>query len=324
MDKKQFSQKVIDLKTSVDTIFKKEDTIDDALLKLQSKLINQKVIYFYIVDENDCLIGVVPTRKLLLFPKKTKMFEIMIDSIIKLDQDQTLQDAFLLFSKHHLLALPVVDENQKILGVIDLTSHMNFNLTDAHNRNDIFQIIGYTLEEEKKKSIFGDYKLRMPWIFCNIFGGIMCAIISRAHEQVISKVLILAMFIPLVLSLSESVSMQAMIHSLHFFSRPEDYLKKIFKKMIKELKIISLISISSGLIVGVISLLFKEGVEPSLIISIGIVISIFISSAFGILIPLLLHKTKLDPKVASGPVVLMVSDIITTLLYFSLASAWLF
>jgi magnesium transporter len=324
MENKQLSKIIKDLKTSIDTVFLKNDTIDIAISKLKSKLINQKVTYFYVVDEDNSLIGVVPTRKLLLYPKETKMHEIMVSELITIMDNQTLKDAMYLFSKHHLLALPVVDENNKFLGVVDLTAHMDFNCADSHNRNDIFQIIGYTLEEEKKKFIFGDYKLRMPWILCNIFGGIMCAIISRAHEHVIAKVLLLAMFIPLVLSLSESVSMQAMIHSLHFFSRPKEYLKQIFKKMIKELKIISLISISSGVLVGGISLLFKKGLEPSLIISIGIIVSIFISSSFGILIPLLLYKTKLDPKVASGPIVLMVADIITTFLYFSLANLWLF
>ncbi len=323
--KSKLNERVRHLARPVDSVVKSSDTVAQALASLHGKRIDHKVIYFYVVDEEDTLIGIAPTRKLLLCSRDELISDIMDPSVIRLIENQTLSEGMKLFAEYNLLALPVVTNKGKLLGAIDVGMYMeeSFDIADANLRQDIFQLIGVSIEEEKKKTVFEDYKIRMPWIFCNMFGGVLCAIISHAHEEVLAKVLILAMFIPLVLTLSESISMQAMIHSLHFLRIPRISIKKILTKSFKEIKVIAMMAVSYAILVGLISLFFKEGLEPAMIICFGIMISIVVSSAFGIAIPVFLHKTRLDPKVASGPIVLMLADVITTFLYFSLAHFWL-
>jgi magnesium transporter len=318
-------KRVVDLAKAVDTVVKEDVTVQEALDSLHGKQIEEKIVYFYVVDEKHKLLGVIPTRKLLLCSSDTKISDIMEKSVIKLDADQTLHDAMEIFARHSLLALPIVDKEGILLGAVDVEMYMeeSFDIADARRRADIFQMMGLSLEEEKKRSLFGDYRLRMPWILCNMFGGIFCAIISSLHELVLSRVLLLAMFIPLVLSLSESVSMQAMTHSIQFMRNPSKSSWRIsFLRAFKEWKIVGLIAITSGVLVGLISLFWQEGLAPSLIIGFSILISVTISSSFGIALPIFLHKTALDPKVASGPVVLMIADVLTTTIYLSLAT-WL-
>lgn len=301
------------------------DTVDVALKKLQQKHIDPRIIYFYVVDQENKLVGVIPTRKLLLCSGDLKIAEVMETSVIKLYDDQTLQDAMHSFANYNLLAIPVVDKEGRLIGVVDVDMYIeeSFDIADARHRSDIFQLIGLSLEDEKGGSIKRNYRLRMPWIFCSMFGGIMCAIISRINENVLGKALVLAMFIPLVLTLSESVSMQSMTQALQFIRRPKFPFKVLLKKAIKEYQIIGLIGLSSGLIVGMVSLFWKEGALPSLVIGLGIILSVSVSGCFGLFFPILLHKIKLDPKVASGPVVLMLADILTTGVYLGLASWWL-
>jgi magnesium transporter len=313
-----------DVATPVDTVVNVNDTIKQALSTLRDKPINHKIIYFYVVDNGNRLMGIVPTRKLLLSDPNVKIADIMETAVVCLSSDQTLQGAMELFTRYGLLAFPVTDNEGKFLGIIDVEVYLeeSFDIADAKHRLDIFQIIGLKLEDEKNMSVMRGYRLRMPWILCNMMGGFVCAIISRLNSAVLTKMIMLAMFIPLVLTLSESISMQAMTHSIQFLRRPRTSFISVMKKVFCESRIVILMAISSGLIVGVISLLWGDGTLASTTIGVGIMISVFISSSFGIILPMALHYSRLDPKVASGPVVLMLADVLTTAIYLSLAT-WL-
>jgi magnesium transporter len=319
------SKEVKKLMKPASVVLLESDTISLALKKLHDQHLDPRIIYFYVVDENGILKGVLSTRKLLLCDVTSNIVDILEVSIVKIQEDNLLQDAMELFARYNLLALPVVDKEGKLLGVVDVDMYVeeSFDIADARHRGDIFQLIGLSLEDEKSLSIFKHYRLRMPWIFCSMFGGIMCAIISRFNEEVLSQVLVLAMFIPLVLTLSESVSMQSMTLSLQYIKRPRFSLRASLKHGKKEWQIIGLIALSSGIMVGLVSLLWGGGIRSSYVIGSGIMISVTISAGFGLIFPLLLHKTKLDPKVASGPVVLMLADVLTTAIYLSFASLWL-
>ncbi|MBN1915186.1 MAG: magnesium transporter [Parachlamydiales bacterium] len=316
---------VRDIVRPVASIVYEDQTVEEALADLQHKHIEDKVIYFYVLDRDDILKGVVSTRKFLLSEGSRPLRDIMSDVVISIEENKTLHEALEIFAQHSLLALPVVTSEGKFLGAIDVEMYIeeSFDIADARHRSDIFQIIGLSLEDEKRRSVFGDYRLRMPWIFCTMFGGIVCAIISNIHQLVLSKILMLAMFIPLVLSLSESISMQAMTHSLQFTRRPRLTWRHIIAKAIKEWHIVALIALTAGVLVGIISLFWGEGIKPSLTLACGIGISVVTSASFGIFFPIVLHRGRLDPKVASGPVVLSLADIVTTTIYLSLATWWL-
>lgn len=308
----------------VHTTLRQEDSIEEGLAKLRVCKIEDKVIYFYVINKRNRLIGVVTVRDLLLSDPKKKIKEITNCRVVSLNIHQTLGDAFTMFHTQRLLALPIVDDEGVLLGAIDVEQYMegSYDVGYARQRNDLFQLLGYTLEEGRRPSVFRGYQRRMPWLFCNMISGIICAIISRFNEAVLAKFLLLAFFIPLVLTLSESVSMQTMTQSLVFLRRPRFSWHQAVAKAIWEWKIVILIALTSGVIIGAVSLLWKDGMMASLTIGVGIMVGVAISSVFGIGIPILLHRTRMDPRVASGPVVLMITDVLTTLFYLSFAT-WL-
>ena len=147
----------------------------------------------------------------------------------------------------------------------------------------------------------------------------MCAIISDLYEVVLMNVIILAMFIPLVLSLSESISMQAMTVSMYLMTHKKHSWRKVFAYTLKEVRLFFLIALTASIFVGLLSLLWREGVGPSIIICISIFTSIIVTAILGAIVPIIMHRWKLDPRVASGPIVLMFADVITTAIYLSLA-----
>jgi magnesium transporter len=322
---KDLSQLAVDCYLPIDALILIHSSVGEALRELRKKRITQTIIYFYVVDADGKLQGVVSTRQLLLAEPHLKIDEIMQRSIIAIDADKPLSKAMELFAEYPLLALPVVDHEGKLLGTIDVQMIMdeNLNIADLRTRLDVFQMIGLKLEDGKKKSLGGNYRLRLPWLLCNVFSGIVCAIISRYFEVVLAKFLLLAFFIPLVLTLSESASMQSMTQSLVFLRRPRFSFATAMVRGFKEWQLAVLLAVSLGTLVGFLSLFWGDGIFPSICIGVGITLSVIISVFFAMTIPLVLHLLRRDPKVASGPVVLMIADMLTTAIYLGLSTWWL-
>nr|NGX38659.1 Magnesium transporter MgtE [Chlamydiota bacterium] len=301
-------------------------TVGEALIDIRKKNIEEKIFYFYVVDVYNHLKGVVSTRSLLLSPPQKKIHEVIDDHIISISADHSLKEAMKVLTNQRLLAIPVVDEENRLLGIIDIQLYLGEAVDVAKARRsstDLFQVLGLRLEEGKRRSLWQSYKSRMPWIFCNMGGGFACAIISRVFEVVLLDVILLALFIPLVLTLSESISMQSMTYSLQLLNRPKISGRRILYRMFSEWRMVLMLALTCGIIVGCISLLWGGGFPPALAIAAGIIISVTFSGTVGAAIPLILHARKLDPKVAAGPVVLMFADVMTTAIYLGLATWWL-
>lgn len=323
--RKDLSQRVGDHAVPIEVTLSIDYTIEDAINFLRRKHLGERILYFYVVDNDNKLVGVVNTRILLLRDPATPLAEVMQDKVVCIHKDQSLSQSLHILQTHRLLALPVIDDEKHLIGTIDVELYLEESSDMAKDRlrSDVFQIIGVYLEEERHPTAIRSYCNRMPWIFCNIVGGIICAIISHYNEVVLSKFLMLAMFIPLILTLSESISMQSMTQSLQLLSHRNMKLHYILGAVFKETKTVILIGVTCGLIVGAVSLLWRDGFMPGVSIAVGIIVSTLVTATIGSLTPIILHAKRWDPKVASGPVVLMFADVLTTSIYLFLATALL-
>ena len=326
MSKKDLDQKVGLFISPIKTTVLITQTVDEALFHLRKSRIAEKIFYFYVIDEYGHLKGVLSTRNLLLSSPNQKISELIDGDILSISADHTLRQAMEKLTGNRLLALPVVDEDNRLLGIIDIQLYFDEAVDVAKVRptaTDLFQVLGLKLEEGKAQSLWNNYKTRMPWLVCNMVGGLTCAIISRVFELVLLEVILLAMFIPLVLTLSESISMQSMTYSLQLTQRPKISGRRILYRILSEWKMVFLIAITCGVVVGGLSIFWGQGIKPAYAICAGIILSMNVSGMVGAAIPLVLHARKLDPKVAAGPVVLMVVDVITTATYLGLSTWWL-
>ena len=192
------------------------ETVGEALQRLQNSRVEGRIIYFYVVDAEDRLQGVIPTRRLLLNPPQTPLADIMVRQVIALPATATLSDACEFFILHRLLALPVVDPQRRILGVLDVelyTEEISDLVRQEENEN-IFQLVGVRLAEGPRASVAAAFRGRFPWLLCNIAAGLACAAVAAMFRHVLNEVIVLAMFIPVVLSLAESVSIQSLTLAL--------------------------------------------------------------------------------------------------------------
>lgn len=325
MEKTVLTRQIKDFIVPSKTVMRDDQTVDEVLKFLRDQHIDEKIIYFYVVDKNFQLKGVVSARNLLLSQTEKYIHEIMENEIISVNAHQSMKEALERLTNHRLLAVPVVDDQHHLMGMIEIQHFLENAAAISHKKApvDVFHVLGVTLEEGKMNTSWSSFRIRMPWIFCNLAGGTGCAIISRCFELVLAKVLLLAMFIPLVLTLSEAISMQSMSYSIQFSNKDAVSWRAIIHRIVHESRMIIFVALACGLIVGGLSYLWGEGSAPALTILFGVSFSILTSASLGASIPLILQVTKFDPKLAAGPIVLMFVDVITTGIYLSLATWWL-
>lgn len=316
-----------DFVSPVDTTLQADLSVGEALALLRRRKPEHGVIYFYVVDSDNRLLGVVPTRSLLLSSPATPVRDLMNTAVVKVHDDFTLEEVLEAFALHRLLALPVVDHDDHLLGFIDVRLYAEeaVDLAQAHRADHLFQIIGLSVERARQGSAVAGFKVRMPWLMCNLASGITCAIIGAVFSDVLEAVVLLAMFFPLVLTLSESVSMQAMTIGLQFMQGPRVAWKLVRKRLNVEWKTAAMLGLAGGLLVAVASVFFPNAgpMHPAPVLAVSILVSMTISAIVGLGMPALLHASRLDPRVAAGPVVLMIADVLTTAAYLGLATSML-
>lgn len=301
-----------------------EQQIHEALETIRKNPTFGRILYFYVVDAENHLQGVVPTRRLLLSPLDKKISEIMIKNVITISEKATVLEACEFFTMHRLLAFPVVDAENRILGVVDVELYTNeiIEMDRSHRDEDLFQLVGIHLKESQQNSPWISFRSRFPWLLCNIAGGMLAAFLSNIFEAELTRVVALALFIPIVLALAESVSIQSLTLALRVMHGQKTNLKMILRKLQVESLIGILLGSACAFIVGAIAALWLGQAGVVVCLLGGIIGGVSCAALIGVSIPNFLHLVKLDPQVASGPIALATADMVTLSIYFLLARWW--
>nr|MDQ3331124.1 CBS domain-containing protein [Planctomycetota bacterium] len=191
-------------------------TIAEALDEVRRAKPPGRIVYFYAVDAEGRLVGIVPTRRLLLGAPTDTVGDVMVRDPVTLTVEATVADACEMFFQHRFLALPIVGPGRRLLGVIDVELYADEMSDLAHREEaeDLFQLIGVRLQEVRGGSLQAALAGRFPWLMCNVAGGLACAVLGGMYDALLQKAVALALFIPVVLAVAESVSIQSLTLTL--------------------------------------------------------------------------------------------------------------
>ena len=305
-------------------------TIGEALERIRREGVGERVIYFYAIDQEKRLVGVVPTRRLLTAPLETALREVMVQRVVAVPAKATVLDACEFFVLYKFLAFPVVDEQRRVVGIIDANLFAQEILEAGESEDqyrapvpggpEFFEALGLRLEQIRGVSAWRAFRFRFPWLLVTVTGGTVSAILAGFFEATLAGSLIIAFFLTMVLGLNESVSMQSMsvtIHALRSVNVTWNWLAPAFRR---ELATAVLLGISCGLVVCIIAWVWRDDLRAAVVIGGSIALSLVTACAFGLAVPSLLHRFKLDPKIAAGPVTLVLADFIALVIYFTSAS----
>ena len=301
-----------------------DQTVGQALDWLRAHPPQGRILYFYVVDNNNALCGIVPARRLILDNPDTPIKDVMVRQVISLTMEATVLEACEFFIQHRLLAFPVVDEARRILGLVDVDLYTGEirDLSDANNREDAFQLLGVRLAQAQRASPIVAFRHRFPWLGCNLGAGLVAALLSSIYAGELNRVVALAFFIPVVLNLAESVSSQSVSLSLHALQSRLPSWRTLARELRRELATGLFLGAGAGLVVGLAALVWLGQIRLAVCLLGAITGGVAGAAVVGLALPVVLRLFHLEPKVAAGPIALAAADIITILIYFNLAR-WL-
>lgn len=321
VNEKDYQKKVKSFMKGSFITLKDSLSVQDAIESMQDRDINYDIVYFYTVDDQNRLTGVVPVKKLVMSKKDTPLYAISNKSVITLTEDMTLLEASEMFIFYKFLSFPVVNREGEMKGIVDISIFTKGapNIDNFSVIEETFQTLGIRLSELKNASIWKSFRYRFPWLLSTLLSGVICALIAGFYETTLFNFIILSFFLTLVLALGESVSSQSMTLSLQRIHLKTER-KKFFVSFLKEIVIMALIGLTSGSLVFVIAALWKEQIMAPLVIGTSITLSVVMAGIWGYSVPQILHKLKLDPKIAAGPITLAITDLTTIFIYLSISS----
>lgn len=294
-------------------------TVGEALAFMREHPPGERIVYFYVVDEAGRLRGVVPTRRLLMSPPERRLADVMVPDVITLPAGATTEEAAALFLKHKLLALPVVDAHGVLAGVVDVgmfTGELS-NIAERRSADDAFEIIGARVAAST--SAWRGFLDRFPWLLCNVAGGMAAALITGAYEHLLEAVIALALFVPVTLTVSESIAMQSVTLTLQHLHAGPAGLGFLFRTLRRELATAVLLGVGCGALVAAIAWAWKGDVAVAAAAGITVTLAMVVAALVGVVLPGTLRSLKRNPRIASGPIVLALTDVVTLLCYFNVA-----
>src|ERR1700736_2558167 len=302
-------------------------TIAEALERIRREGIGERVIYFFAVDSDKRLVGVLPTRRLLTATPESRLRDIMVRRVVAIPATATILDACEFFVLYKFFAFPVVDEQRRVVGVVDVSLFAEEVLGEREEqprpaapvRDDIFEALGFHLEQIRGASPWRVFRFRFPWLLVTVTDGTVCAILAGAFEATLARSLVVAFFLTMVLGLNESVSAQSMSVTIQMLRSAPVTWSWFATALRRELITAVLIGLACGAVVTAIVWFWRSDLRSAGVIGGSIALSLVTACLFGLGVPSLLHRLKLDPKNAHGPITLALADICALILYFTAA-----
>ncbi len=271
----------------------------------------------YVTDDAGCLSGVLPLKRLLLAPQATIVSEVMNRDVIAVREDVDQEEVAQIFKRYNLVALPVIDESRRLIGRITVDDAMTVLEDEASE--DIHRMAGLGPEEEyRETSAVRTSRARLPWLLLGLAGGIVAALVLAEHEDSLQKTLGLAFFVPIVMAMGGNSGFQASTIVIRGLATGEISMRGIGARLLKELRVGLLNGLMCGLIMLPVVGLWR-GQAEALIIAFTLLAVIVVAAAIGAVVPVMLHRFRIDPSLATGPFITTSNDIIALVIYLTIA-----
>ena len=303
-------------------------TAEMAIKRIRRTGVDKETIYTcYVNDENNKLIGITTVKDLLLANDDDYVRDLMEENVISVhtldDQEQVAQ----MFSNYDFLALPVVDKEQRIVGIVTIDDAIDVIQEEATEDIEKMAAVLPSDKPYMKTGVFGIYRKRVPWLLILMLSATFTSTIIKSFEGVLAQVLILSTFIPMITGSGGNAGSQASVSVIRALSLGEIEFKSMFKVLWKELRVAILCGATLAA-ANFFKLMFfdlrnydgkGEPVLIALVVSLTIFGTIVMAKIVGSSLPLLAKKIGFDPAVMANPLISTVCDSLSLLIYFAVA-----
>ena len=283
-------------------------TVGESITALQSSRDVEMVFYLYVVDARRHLVGVTSLRRLLLVSPETPLKRIMTPEIISVRVDTDQEEVARLVASYNLLAVPVVDEENKLVGVITVDDVIDVIKDEA--TEDLYRLAGVSGDERVGTPPFEALRKRLPWLGVNLVTAFVAASVVALFEGTISRVTALAVFMPIVAGMGGNAATQTLTVIVRGLALGELSWGNARKALLKE----AIIGLGSGLALGIaaagVAWATKRRPDAGLLLAMAMVCNMLVATMAGTLVPLGLKALRIDPALASSVFITTFTDVV--------------
>ncbi len=300
--------------------FRSDARVREVILKLRQMARKQlPATYCYVVDDENRLLGVLNMRDLLLSSQDARVEEVMIKEVLKVSPFADREELVMMFSRKHYLAVPVVNETGRLIGIVNTKNIIAS--TEEEATEDLQILFGASAEERVYSPAFFKIRKRLPWLHINLATVFLAGLVVSMFEGLIARIAVLAVFLPIVAGQGSNAGTQTLSVVLRGMIMREIEPKSAMKLVLTEVWVGFVNGLATGLVTALVAWLWKGNPYLGLVAGLSMTLTLIVSGLSGALIPLTMKKLGFDPAHSSGIVLTTITDVVG---FFSfLGLAWL-
>ena len=275
----------------------------------------EMIFYLYVENSTGQLVGVTSLRALLTHPPSTLLNEFMITEVITVTPETDQEDVAKIVSRYDMLAVPVVDDGRRLLGIVTIDDVVDVIQDEA--LEDMLLMAGVADEVDPTGgSVFKAARQRAAWLFITLLGGIAMAEVIGVFETPMQEMPILAGFIPVMMGMGGNVGVQAATIAVQKIATGHANVTGPLKMAWHEMRVGHIMGIAFALILGCYCM-FAGDERLAIAVASSIILTVTVAASFGMMVPFTFHRFGVDPAIATGPLVTTGIDVVAILIYFS-------
>ncbi|MFD1066586.1 magnesium transporter [Oceanobacillus locisalsi] len=297
-------------------------TVNEAIFHLREQVQGKKNIhYVYIINSKQQLTGILSVRELLEADDRAIISDIMKKSLVYFPVDLDQEEAAKVFRDRDLVSIPVVNNKKQLMGIIHVEDIIDVIHQEADE--DIGKLTASGKEIDFHTSPFIAAGRRLPWLILLLFIGLISGGIIDSFEETLESVVALAFFMPMIAGMTGNTGTQSLAVVVRGLVSEKLNLKNTAKLLWREFMVGIIIGITCAIIITIIAYLWRGSWVLGFVVGSSLLVTLIIGTLAGTIIPLILHKFKTDPAVASGPLITTINDILSLLIYFGIATMFI-
>ena len=297
-------------------------TVEQALQRIRDIGIDSETIYnCYVLNRNRVLLGMINIKEIVISKKEQIIKDLMTTNVISVNTLEDQEDAAKIFDKYDMYALPVVDTENRLVGIITVDDAIN--VLQDETAEDFEKMAAMSPNEKGyfETSVFKHAKNRIVWLLVLMLSSAITGGIITNYEEAFAAVPLLVAFIPMIMGTGGNCGSQSSTLIIRGLATDEIELKDLFKALWKEFRVSIIVGVVLAIVNGIRIMIQYNDLQLAIVIGLTLIATVALSKALGCLLPMFAKKLKLDPAIMATPLITTLVDIFSILVYFQIATA---
>lgn len=299
---------------------RRKTTVKEAMDHIKQTGIHKETIYTCYVLENRRLVGIVSAKDLMTMDDDMTMEELMETEIISVTTHTDQEEAVHLLSKYDLLALPVLDQQGYMVGIVTVDDAMDVLVDETTEDMEIMNALSPSEQPYFETGVIKHARNRIGWLLVLMLSATLTQTIIAHYQEAFTAVPLLVSFIPMLTDTGGNCGSQSSTLIIRGIALDEIHFKDIFKVIFKEFRVAILVGAALAVVNGIYMVIRYHDPMLALLVSISLVATILIAKLIGCVLPLVAKKLRLDPAIMAAPLITTIVDVCSIMVYFQVAT----